>query len=123
MRDGGILAAKSFGISPKEPAVRERARRRSPQGSPRTPEAVRGSPGARTAWRDDLELVERIRGGDGDAFQDLVDRFGDRILRLVYGILGDWHLSEDVVQDILVLVYRKIGGFDGRSSLLTGSTG
>jgi RNA polymerase sigma-70 factor, ECF subfamily len=63
--------------------------------------------------------VERVCAGDPLAFQDLVDRYGDRILRLVYGILGDWHLSEDVVQDVFVLVHRKLKSFDRRSALLT----
>jgi len=68
---------------------------------------------------DDLSLVDRILTGDDDAFRVLLDRYGPRIFRLVHGILGDWHLSEDVVQDIFVLVHRKLGGFDRRSSFLT----
>jgi RNA polymerase sigma-70 factor (ECF subfamily) len=67
----------------------------------------------------DDDLVDRILSGDDRAFQELVDLHGERMLRLVYGILGDWHLSEDVVQDVLVLVHRKLGSFDRRSSLLT----
>ena len=63
--------------------------------------------------------MERILAGDGRAFESLVTRYGDRLLRLVQGILGDWHLSEDVVQDVFVLVHRKLRGFDRRSSLLT----
>ena len=67
----------------------------------------------------DLALVQRIHAGDEDAFAVLVERYGERLFRLVYGILGDWHRSEDVVQDVFLLVHRKLSGFDGRSSLLT----
>jgi RNA polymerase sigma-70 factor, ECF subfamily len=73
----------------------------------------------RPAADDDLVLIDRILSGDEEAFRDLVARFGDRLFRLVYGIIGDWHLSEDVVQDVFVLVHRKLSGFDRRSSLMT----
>jgi RNA polymerase sigma-70 factor (ECF subfamily) len=68
---------------------------------------------------DEGELVGRILSGDGDAFATLVGLYGDRLLRLVFGILGDWHLSEDVFQDVFFLVHRKLHRFDRRSSLLT----
>ena len=68
---------------------------------------------------DDRSLVARIRSGDGDAFKSLVDRYSGRLFRVVNGILNDWHRSEDVVQEVFVLVYRKLDGFDHRSSLLT----
>ena len=67
----------------------------------------------------DAALVAAIHTGDEDAFAALVERYGERLFRLVYGILGDWHRSEDVVQEVFFLVHRKLRGFDGRSSLLT----
>lgn len=68
---------------------------------------------------DEGDLVRRILSGDGNAFATMVGLYGDRLLRLVFGILGDWHLSEDVLQDVFVLVHRKLHRFDRRSSLLT----
>jgi len=73
----------------------------------------------RVEIQDDPALVERLCSGDQEAFRLLMDLYGKRIFRLVFGILGDWHLSEDVVQDVFVLVFRKIDRFDQRSSLLT----
>ena len=40
-------------------------------------------------------LVSRILGGDGDAFACLVERYHGKIFRLVHGVVGDWHQSED----------------------------
>jgi RNA polymerase sigma-70 factor (ECF subfamily) len=68
---------------------------------------------------DDQELVVRILAGDDAAFGTLVQTYWERLFRLALGILGDWHLSEDVLQEVFVLVHRKLGSFDGRSSLLT----
>ena len=79
---------------------------------PRT-RAIEGQPPG------DQELVARIRAGDSDAFSLLVEKHWERLYRLALGIIDDSHLSEDVVQEVFVLVYRKLGSFDGRSALLT----
>jgi len=68
---------------------------------------------------DDQELVVRILSGDDAAFGILVQKYWERLFRLALGILGDWHLSEDVLQEVFVLVHRKLANFDGRSQLLT----
>jgi len=79
-----------------------------------SPSGVNGRPAP-----DDHELVALIRAGKDSGFALLVDRYWEKLFRLVLGIVGDWHRSEDVLQEVMVLVYRKIGSFDGRSSLLT----
>ncbi len=68
---------------------------------------------------DDQILVDRILGGDEEAFTLLVERYSDRTFRLVRGIVGDWHRSEDVLQEVFVLVYRKLNTFDRRSAFTT----
>ena len=39
-------------------------------------------------------LVERIRGGDREAYGDLVRRFQDMAAGYAYSLLGDFHLAE-----------------------------
>lgn len=68
---------------------------------------------------DDRRLAERILQGDGDAFAELVERHYPKIFRLVRGILGDWHGSEDVCQEVFISVFRKLSGFRHRSRLST----
>jgi RNA polymerase sigma-70 factor (ECF subfamily) len=67
----------------------------------------------------DEELAGRILRGDEEAFALLVERYHPRIFRLVHGILGDWHASEDVCQEIFTIVFRKLDGFRHRSLLGT----
>ena len=67
----------------------------------------------------DEELAARILDGDEGAFSCLVERYHPRIFRLVHGIIGDWHLSEDVCQEIFTIFFRKLGGFRHRSRLGT----
>jgi RNA polymerase sigma-70 factor (ECF subfamily) len=68
---------------------------------------------------DDRELTERILGGDAEAFGNLVEKYHPRVFRLVRGILGDWHRSEDICQEVFTTIYRKLDGFRHRSRLST----
>lgn len=68
---------------------------------------------------DDEKLLERILDGDGAAFSALVEKYHSRIFRLVRGIVGDWHASEDVCQEVLTIIYRKVSSFRHRSQFST----
>ncbi len=64
-------------------------------------------------------LVRRAQDGDDDAFERLVGRFYPHIYRWALVRTGDPDDAEDVVQIVLVRLYRKLGSFDGRSSFST----
>ena len=68
---------------------------------------------------NDRDLVQRILRGDEAAFGSLVESYQARVFRLVRGIVGDWHHSEDVCQEIFTVVFRKLASFRHRSSLST----
>lgn len=67
---------------------------------------------------DDAELVDQTRSGDSSAFATLVDRYGDRVTRLVRGMVPASD-TEDVVQEAFLKAFRKLHLFDGRSSFYT----
>jgi len=67
----------------------------------------------------DLELVERIRGGDGSAFEALYRQHATRLYNLASRMTGAKGEADDLLQDIFLLAYRKIGSFRGESSLGT----
>ena len=48
-----------------------------------------------------------------------MERHHDRIFHLVRGIVGDWHQSEDVCQEVFALIYRKLASFRNQSSFST----
>lgn len=68
---------------------------------------------------DDLELVERARGGDEDAFAVLVRRYSPMLMRLARMYVPTDALAEDVVQETWVAVLRGLDRFEGRSSFKT----
>jgi RNA polymerase sigma-70 factor, ECF subfamily len=67
----------------------------------------------------ELALVERLRAGDAAALEILMERFAPRVYRLAYGIIRNEADAEEVVQDVFLTLFRKIGGFEGRSALGT----
>ena len=64
-------------------------------------------------------LIDRLRGGDTAALEGLMEQFSPRIHRLAYGITRNEADAEEVVQDVFLSLFRKIGGFEGRAALGT----
>jgi RNA polymerase sigma-70 factor (ECF subfamily) len=69
--------------------------------------------------RRDAKLVQRINSGDPDAFEELHTLYRERVYRFALKRLRDASEADDVCQDTFLQLYRCIGTFEGRSSLLT----
>ncbi|HEV7519027.1 MAG TPA: sigma-70 family RNA polymerase sigma factor [Thermoanaerobaculia bacterium] len=67
----------------------------------------------------DLELVERHRVGDAQAFDEIYHRFDQMVFNLALRLSGDGEQAADLTQEIFLRVFRYIGQFRGRSSLKT----
>jgi RNA polymerase sigma-70 factor (ECF subfamily) len=65
------------------------------------------SPCSREAWLD-VELVERARRGDRDAFAQLVPMVTDRLYAIAFRILRDPELAQDALQNALVTAWRQV---------------
>src|SRR5947207_12283669 len=68
---------------------------------------------------DDLDLLERLRGGDERAFEALVERYCPTMLAVARLHVRTRASAEEVVQDAWVAVLKGLGRFEGRSSLKT----
>ena len=68
---------------------------------------------------DDLELLERLRARDEDAFMSLVDRLQPMMLRVARMYVSSQAVAEEVVQEAWLGVLQGIDRFEGRSSLRT----
>ena len=68
---------------------------------------------------EDLELIERIQGGDQDAFKELVERYQRKVYSICYGMLKDQESSLDVSQEVFIKVYRYLEKFNRESSFYT----
>lgn len=65
--------------------------------------------------RRDLILLERARGGDLDAFNDLVVCYQDLLFSLVVRMVPDRDQASDAVQEAFFSAYRNMDGFRGGS--------
>jgi RNA polymerase sigma-70 factor (ECF subfamily) len=65
----------------------------------------------------DTELLERLKSGDEGALTDLADAYSSKIYQLAFRYLRNKEDAEEITQDVLFKVYRKVGAFRGDSAL------
>jgi RNA polymerase sigma-70 factor (ECF subfamily) len=65
------------------------------------------------------DLVARCQGGDVDAFAELYARHSARIFSLAARMAGSPETGEDLLQEVFLQAYRKIGGFKGDAAIGT----
>lgn len=71
-----------------------------------------GDGGPPAGVEDDSALVERVRGGDVAAFDQLVQRHMKRAFALAYRLLGHREDAEDLVQDAFIQALDRIDSFE-----------
>lgn len=71
------------------------------------------------AGPSDLEVIQRVRNGEAEAFRLLVERYQGRAYRLALRVLRDEEAARDAVQDAFVKAFSALGSFEGRSSFFT----
>ena len=63
------------------------------------------------------ELLARLKAGDERALTDLADEYGTKIYQLAFRYLRNREDAEEVTQDVLFKVYRKVDAFRGDAAL------
>ena len=71
-----------------------------------------GGGGPPSGVEDDSALVERVRAGDVEAFDQLVRRHSKRAYALAYRLLGHREDAEDLVQDAFIQALDRIDTFE-----------
>jgi len=67
----------------------------------------------------DRMLVDRFKDGDTAAFDQLVNRYWDRIYAMVNQLLRNAEDAEEVTQDAFIRAHRGLGSFRGESAFST----
>ena len=68
---------------------------------------------------DELELLERIKAHDMDAFERLYRIYQPRLARFLVHLLKRPQLVEEVLDDTMMVVWQTAGSFRGTSKLST----
>lgn len=69
----------------------------------------------------DQQLVERVQGGDKQAFDLLVIKYQRKLARLLSQFIRDSAEVEDVTQEAFIKAYRALPSFRGDSAGNRGS--
>ena len=56
----------------------------------------------------DGKLVQLTLEGDHDAFAVLVEKYQSRIHALAWRKIGDFHMAQDITQEVFLTVYQKL---------------
>jgi len=67
----------------------------------------------------DRALVDRFKGGDQAAFDEMVSRYWDRIYSMVHQLLRNPQDAEEVTQDAFIRAHRGLVNFRGDSAFST----
>lgn len=69
--------------------------------------------------KTDQELVSRVQAGDKKAFDLLVLKYQNKIVKLVSRFVHDPMEAQDIAQEAFIKAYRAIGSFRGDSAFYT----
>jgi RNA polymerase sigma-70 factor (ECF subfamily) len=68
---------------------------------------------------EDLELVKRAQGGDMAAYDELMERYQERIYSTIYHMTSNHEDANDLAQETFIKAYRALKSFKGDSSFFT----
>jgi len=70
-----------------------------------------------------MRIKENLYGPDSLendlTFEQLIARHEEKILNLIYGMTGDYHLAQDLTQETFVKAFRSSNTFKGKSKFST----
>jgi RNA polymerase sigma-70 factor (ECF subfamily) len=64
----------------------------------------------------DTALVEQVRAGSMEAFEELIARYEAKVFNLAMRFTRNQEDAEEVLQDVFATIYKKLDGFQGKSA-------
>lgn len=65
------------------------------------------------------ELIKALKKGKEEAYMDLINLYGNKLLKTCFLMIKDEKEAEDIVQETFIKVFKYIKTFKGNSSLYT----
>ena len=69
--------------------------------------------------QSDYRLMERVKAGDMVAFNQIVDKYKDRLMNVIFRMVQGTEEAEDIVQETFLRVYQHRDSFDFRHCFST----
>lgn len=70
------------------------------------------------SFRDDRELVRRLKAREAQAMADLYDRYGRLAYSVILRIVRDAGVAEDLMQEAFLRIWTRIAAFDDNKGAL-----
>jgi RNA polymerase sigma-70 factor (ECF subfamily) len=61
---------------------------------------------------EDSRLIKRLKARDPDAMSELYDRFGKIAMAIIFRVVHDRGIAEDLLQETFLKVWNRVAGFD-----------
>ncbi len=69
-------------------------------------------------FRDDADLIRRLQARDPNAMAELYDRYGKLTYSLIYRVVRNEGVAEDLVQEAFLRVWNRMAAFDAGKGAL-----
>ncbi|MBX3171293.1 MAG: sigma-70 family RNA polymerase sigma factor [Candidatus Eremiobacteraeota bacterium] len=86
---------------------------RLPAGKPMTQKREAG------LVEDDVDLMLRVKAGDAEAFNLLMDRYQRTVVNLIFRFTGDAENAEDLAQEVFLRIYRAAPRYEPKAKFFT----
>lgn len=67
---------------------------------------------------DNIKLIQQMKGGDEAALQILYQKYAGALLHHITRIIPEPEAAEEILQDVFVKIWKKIGQYDEKRSRL-----
>jgi RNA polymerase sigma-70 factor, ECF subfamily len=76
---------------------------------------------AEVGWRNDpdVDLMQRVRGGDTAAFRELFAKYGEAVVSFAYRFVNSRSRAEELAQDAFLQIYRARARYEARARFST----
>ena len=68
---------------------------------------------------EDIDLMLRVKAGDAQAFNQLMDKYQRTVVNLVFRFTGDAENAEDLAQEVFLRVYRAAPRYEPKAKFFT----
>lgn len=64
----------------------------------------------------DIELIEQVILGESDVYSIIMNKYHNELFKYVYNITTNYETTEDLLQEVFMLIYRKLKLYDSNKS-------
>lgn len=69
--------------------------------------------------QETVEIIDKLKRNDDNAFQQLVEKFQDLVVRTAFAYLKNRDEAEDIAQEVFISIYQNINSFRGEANIKT----